>query len=69
MSLHPNRAQLICQGSVMLCLFPHWGVDIFQKDTTVYLQVKSALKWEFQEIFTFQMVGLILRVPETHFCS
>lgn len=69
MSLHPNRAKLICQGSVMMCLFPHWGVDIFQKDTTIYLQVKSALKWEFQEIFTFQMVGLILWGPETHFCT
>lgn len=69
MSSHPNRAKLICQGSVMMCLFPHWGVDIFQKDTTIYLQVKSALKWEFQEIFTFQMVGLILWGPETHFCT
>lgn len=69
MSLHPNRAKLICQGSVMMCLFPHWGVYIFQEDTTVYLQVKSALKWEFEEIFPFQMVGLILWGPESHFCT
>lgn len=69
MSLHPNRAKLICQESVMMCLFPHWGVYIFQEDTTVYLQVKSALKWEFQEIFPFQMVRLILWGPETHFCT
>lgn len=47
MSLHPNRAELICHESVMMCLFPHWGVYIFQEDRTVYLQVKSALKWEF----------------------
>lgn len=59
MSLHPNRAKLICHESVMMSLFPHQGVYIFQKDITVYLQVKSALKWEFQQIFTFQMVGLI----------
>lgn len=59
MSLHPNRAELICHESVMMCLFPHQGVYIFQEDITVYLQVKSALKWEFQEIFTFQMVELI----------
>lgn len=59
MSLHPNRAKLICHESVMMCLFPRSGVYIFQEDITVYLQVKSALKREFQEIFTFQMVGLI----------
>lgn len=59
MSLHPNRAELICHESVMMCLFPHQGVYIFQEDITVYLQVKSALKWEFQGIFTFQMVELI----------
>lgn len=59
MSLHPNSARLICHESVMMCLFPHSGVYIFQEDITVYFQVKSALKWEFQEIFTFQIAGLI----------
>lgn len=59
MSLHPNKAKLICHESVMMCLFPHQGVYIFQGDITVYLQVKFALKWDFQEIFTFQIVGLI----------
>ena len=64
MSLHPNRAKLICHESVMMCLFPHQRVYIFQEDVTVYLQVKSVLKREFQDIFTFQMVGLI---SEIHF--
>ena len=63
MSLHPNRVELICHESVMMCLFPHQGVYIFQEDITVSLQVKSVLKQEFQEIFTFQMAGPI---PEIH---
>ena len=62
MSLHPNRAELICHESVMMCLFPHQGVYIFQEDITVYSQVKSVLKWEFQEIFTFQMAGPISEI-------
>lgn len=61
MSWYPNKVKLICHESVMMCLFPHWTVYIFQEVVTVYLQVKSALKWEFQEIFTFQMVGQIAR--------